>query len=321
MDRVTLVWVARGGASTKVLALPKAAVAGVVGGFFLFLALAAGSLYWVRAVSQESASRIAEIQGLAEAVGRLSAERDEGEAAARELLRQNQRMEEELQEIRATEGRIRRFLGLNEPTYDEKRSHQGGMGSPGDEEGPLGGGPLPFGEDEAVAAGFAEVSRTLRTGLQEVVAHLEERKAESRRIPLILPVESEQVWLSSAFGWRDNPLSGLGREFHNGVDIAGPWKTPILAPADGEVEQVGKDRRLGVYMKLRHGSSVQTIYGHMASAAVKAGKRVKRGEVIGHMGNTGRSTGTHLHYSVSVGGKYVDPQDYIWDRPFRTLKL
>jgi murein DD-endopeptidase MepM/ murein hydrolase activator NlpD len=318
---VTLVWVARGGVSTKVLALPKAAVAGVVGGCFLFLALAAGSLYWVRAVSQVSAARAVEIEGLAEAVGRLSAEREAGEAAARELLRQNQRMEEELREIRATEGRIRRFLGLNEPTYDEKRSHQGGMGSPGDDDGPLGGGLLLREEAEAVPASFADVSRTLRTGLQEVVAHLEERKAGARRIPLILPVESEQVWLSSAFGWRDNPLSGLGREFHNGVDIAGPWKTPILAPADGEVEQVGKDRRLGVYVKLRHGSAMHTIYGHLASAAVKAGKRVKRGEVIGYMGNTGRSTGTHLHYSVSVGGKYVDPQDYIWDRPFKTLTL
>lgn len=321
MDRVTLVWVARKGASSRVVSVPKAAVAGVVGGCLLFLALSAGSLYWVRAVSQEAAARAAEVQELAETIGQLSTEREEGEAAARELLRQNQRMEEELQEIRATEGRIRRFLGLNEQSYDEKRSHQGGMGPSGGEDGPLGAAPPELRGEEGVAVHFAEVARTLRGGLQEVVAHLEERKAESRRIPLILPVESDQVWLSCAFGWRDDPISGLGREFHNGVDIAGPWKAPILAPADGEVEQVGNDRRLGVYVRLRHGSAVQTIYGHMASAAVKSGKRVKRGDVIGYMGNTGRSTGTHLHYSVRVGGKYVDPQDYIWDRPFKTLKL
>ena len=66
---------------------------------------------------------------------------------------------------------------------------------------------------------------------------------------------------------------------------------------------------------------MKTLYGHLASADVKRGRSVKRGDVLGKMGNTGRSTGTHLHYSVSVDGRYVDPQDYIWDRPFRALRL
>lgn len=321
MDRVTLVWVGRRGASTRVLSLPKAAVVGAVAGCFVSLSVSVGALLWVRAASVESVSRAADVRALEEALGLLEAESGEREAAARALRLENRRMEEELLEIRETEGRIRRFLGLNEQSYDEKRSHQGGMGPSGGDDGPLGQTAHGVPEGEGPLSSFVEVSRTLRSGLQEVVAHLEDRRTASRRIPLILPVGSDQVWLSCAFGWRDDPITGLGREFHNGVDIAGPWKTPILAPADGEVAQVGQDRRLGVYVKLHHGSSIQTIFGHMASAKVKTGGRVKRGDVIGHMGNTGRSTGTHLHYSVTVSGKYVDPQDYIWDRPFKTLRL
>ncbi|MDW7711404.1 MAG: M23 family metallopeptidase [Deferrisomatales bacterium] len=314
MDRVTLVWVGKGGSSTRVVSLPKAAVVGVVGGFFLFLALSAGSLLWARTASVE-------LRGLEGTLHRLEAGRQESEEAGRALLLEKQRMEEELLEIRDLEVRIRRFLGLNEQSYDERRSHQGGMGSGDGEEGPFGGvdGELP-GEDP-FGGPFADTSRTLRSGLEEVVAHLEDRSAESRRIPLILPVDSDGLWVSSRYGWRGNPITGTGREFHNGVDIAGPWKAPIVAPADGEVAQVGQDRRLGIYVRLRHGPAVQTVFGHLAVAKVKAGARVQRGDVIGRMGNTGRSTGTHLHYSVRVDGAYVDPQDYIWDRPFKTLRL
>ena len=72
---------------------------------------------------------------------------------------------------------------------------------------------------------------------------------------------------------------------------------------------------------VEHSAKIKTLYGHLAAAQVKSGAQVKRGQVIGTMGNTGRSTGTHLHYSVSVDDKYVNPLDYIWDRPFHRLKL
>ena len=168
---------------------------------------------------------------------------------------------------------------------------------------------------------FLEMSETLRGSLDEVLAHLEERRQESRRMPMLLPAASDKVWLSCNFGWREDPFAGKRREFHNGIDIAGPWKTPIIAPADGTVLQAGKDRLFGNYVKLKHNGKIKTLYGHLESVAVKTGAKVKRGDVIGYMGNTGRSTGTHLHYSVAVNDKYVDPQDFIWDRPFRTLTL
>ena len=166
-----------------------------------------------------------------------------------------------------------------------------------------------------------ENTRTLQTSLQEVLDHLQDKQEASRRYPMILPVTSEKAWLSCSFGGRNSPFSPANKEFHNGVDIAGPWKDPILAPADGRVIRVGKDRLLGNYVKIEHSSRIKTLYGHMASTAVESGARVKRGAVIGYMGNSGRSTGTHLHYSVSVDGKYVDPLDYILDRPFNRLKL
>jgi murein DD-endopeptidase MepM/ murein hydrolase activator NlpD len=176
-------------------------------------------------------------------------------------------------------------------------------------------------ETEPIRLASLEHTRTLQTSLQEVLDHLENQREESRHYPTILPVTSDKAWLSCSFGKRTSPFSPERREFHNGIDIAGPWKDPILAPADGRIIRAGKDRLLGNYIKIEHSSKIKTLYGHLASIAVKSGSHVKRGEVIGYMGNSGRSTGTHLHYSVSVDGKYVNPLDYIWDRPFHRLKL
>jgi murein DD-endopeptidase MepM/ murein hydrolase activator NlpD len=237
------------------------------------------------------------------------------------LREEKQRILDALRQIQTTENKIRRFLGLNERPDDRERSNQGGMGLseelPHLEQDVSSTGSLLIGEEGK----FSEFSQSLQSGLQEMLAHLEEKRLESRRLPTLLPVASNKVWLAGTFGWRKDPISGTLREFHNGIDIAGPWKSPIIAPADGTVLKVGKDRRLGVYIKLMHSNKIKTLYGHLASAAVKKRQKVKRGDVIGYMGNTGRSTGTHLHYSVAVNGKYVHPLDFVWDRPFRTLKL
>ncbi len=321
VERVTLVWVGKGGTSSRVLTVPKPAFLGALAASALSLCTALGCFLWAGTAAHSASVQLQENRRLEARLAAGAAELKEKGELAQELLREKEQMWQELQQIREAETRIRRFLGLNEQSYDEKRAHQGGMGPDASDAGPLGQ-VAPRGRSDATAEfTFGEFTQTLHSGLQEVVAHLQDRQAESRRIPMILPVDSTQAWLSCSFGWREDPVSGLGREFHNGVDIAGPWRSPILAPADAEVIQVGKDRLLGNYVKLRHSGAAKTIFGHLAAAAVKAGKRVKRGDVIGYMGNSGRSTGTHLHYSVSVDGRYVDPLDYIWDRPFTTLKL
>ena len=98
------------------------------------------------------------------------------------------------------------------------------------------------------------------------------------------------------------------------MDISAEWRTPIIATADGKVVKAGKDRFLGKYVRIRHSRQFSTLYAHLNKAAVKKGARVKRGEMIGYMGNSGRSTGTHVHYSVIKDDAYVNPIDYIWDR-------
>ena len=103
---------------------------------------------------------------------------------------------------------------------------------------------------------------------------------------------------------------------HNGLDIAGKYNDEIIAPADGTVTEVTKERFLGKVLRLDHGHGVETVFGHLNRFAAKKGQKVKRGQVIAYMGNTGRSTGTHLHYSVLKEERYIDPRQFIWDYDF-----
>jgi len=125
--------------------------------------------------------------------------------------------------------------------------------------------------------------------------------------PSIRPTEG---WLSSGFGYRISPFTGL-REFHKGLDIAGREGTEIIAPADGVITFVGRNGLYGTMIKIDHGHGMITRYGHIKKALKKRGEAVKRGDVIALMGNTGRSTGPHLHYEVFLNGLPVNPNKYI----------
>ena len=106
------------------------------------------------------------------------------------------------------------------------------------------------------------------------------------------------------------PFTGR-KEFHKGIDISTRIKSPIYAPADGIVSFMGRDRGYGKMVWLRHGNGILTKYGHLNTALVKKGQHVKRGETIALVGNTGRSTGPHLHYEVHLNGVAVNPIRYI----------
>ncbi|WP_375255749.1 DUF5930 domain-containing protein [Yoonia sp.] len=116
--------------------------------------------------------------------------------------------------------------------------------------------------------------------------------------------------LSSKFGYRRDPTTG-GRRMHNGIDMAGPYGTDIFTPADGVVTFAGWDNGYGNYVKVQHEFGIETRYAHMSGIRVKKGQRVSRGDQIGDMGSTGRSTGTHLHYEVRVNNNPVNPMNYI----------
>ncbi len=126
--------------------------------------------------------------------------------------------------------------------------------------------------------------------------------------PSIRPIDGG--WITSRFDYRISPFTGL-REFHHGLDIAARIGTPVMAPADGTVIFSGKKGTLGNSIIIDHGNGIITRYGHLSKRLVKRGQTVKRGDLIGKVGNTGLSTGPHLHYEVRKHGVPVDPEKYI----------
>lgn len=127
-------------------------------------------------------------------------------------------------------------------------------------------------------------------------------------VPSINPVEVMRK--TSHFGYRSDPFQG-GRRQHKGLDIAGPIGTPIYATADGIVGRAQWVRGYGKYIEVEHGNAIQTRYGHLSAMNVQSGQRVRKGDIIGFMGSTGRSTGSHLHYEVRIAGEAVNPVSFL----------
>jgi len=144
-------------------------------------------------------------------------------------------------------------------------------------------------------------------GFSELVSFLEDRKSLLASTPSIMPVRG---WVTSAFRRRDDPFTG-NAVWHRGLDISTGMGTPVRAPADGVVTYVGRKVDFGNIMSLDHGYGYLTRYGHNSKIIVRAGQQVRRGQVIAFVGNTGKSTGPHLHYEVLRNGVPVNPQDYI----------
>ena len=127
-------------------------------------------------------------------------------------------------------------------------------------------------------------------------------------VPSRMPVET--VALTSAYGVRTHPVLG-GRRQHNGVDLAAPNGTPVYATADGFIGKAQYWGSYGNYVQIEHGADLETRYGHLSSYTVQTGDTVRKGDLIGYVGSTGRSTGPHLHYEVRVAGLAVDPRPYL----------
>ncbi|WP_299132193.1 DUF5930 domain-containing protein [uncultured Amaricoccus sp.] len=129
------------------------------------------------------------------------------------------------------------------------------------------------------------------------------------KVPLAVPVH-DTFRFTSGFGVRTDP-KGRGRRKHAGVDFAAPKGTPILATADGVVVAAERESGYGNVVRIRHELGFETVYAHQSKIRVHVGQRVSRGEQIGDMGSTGRSTGVHLHYEVHVNGTAVDPMTFL----------
>jgi murein DD-endopeptidase MepM/ murein hydrolase activator NlpD len=129
------------------------------------------------------------------------------------------------------------------------------------------------------------------------------------KLPLAKPVRSS-FRFTSGFGVRRDPKNGHAR-MHNGTDFASSRGTPIYATGEGMVTFAGWQSGYGRVIKIRHAFGFETVYAHLNKTRINVGDRVAQGDRIGDMGNTGRSTGVHLHYEVRVGGKPVNPLKYI----------
>jgi murein DD-endopeptidase MepM/ murein hydrolase activator NlpD len=147
------------------------------------------------------------------------------------------------------------------------------------------------------------------TNLERLYSNWLERRLRWASTPSIWPVRG---WVTSRFGSREDPLTG-GKTAHTGIDIAGPHGKEIVSTADGTVVFAGVEGSYGKVVVVDHGYGMKTRYAHLASITAGAGDVVKRGQAIGKLGNTGRSTGPHLHYEVRVNGVPQNPRNYIVD--------
>lgn len=138
-------------------------------------------------------------------------------------------------------------------------------------------------------------------------------------VPSRMPLSN--AVLTSDFGMRSHPVLG-GRRKHSGIDLAAPSGTPVYATADGIISRADWFSSYGLYVSIEHGASLQTRYAHLSRLAVATGDTVSKGDLIGYVGSTGRSTGPHLHYEVRVDGLAVNPIPYMMadERRFAAIK-
>ena len=152
-----------------------------------------------------------------------------------------------------------------------------------------------------------EDAKDREKSFDELLAFLHEQKSILASTPSIWPVTG---WITSEFGIRQSPFSS-GLEFHKGLDISTRFGKEVVAPADGLVVTSAFDSSDGNYIKIDHGHGLATGFAHLSRMAVKQGVRVKKGQIIGYVGDTGRSTGSHLHYAVFVNNIPVNPKRYL----------
>lgn len=148
----------------------------------------------------------------------------------------------------------------------------------------------------------------MKPRLEETKDAVLKRQAQLRVTPTIWPTDSRKI--TSPYGVRKDPFTHRAR-FHAGMDISGDIGDPVYATADGTVSHAGVDGSHGNNIMVSHGNGITTHYSHLSKILVQPGDKVRKGDVIGRMGSTGRSTGPHVHYEVYVGGQTVDPKPYL----------
>jgi len=227
--------------------------------------------------------------------------------------RELEALRQTMERIRKDENTIRSFLGVEKSGEETSGLGQGGEPSPDLStialNDAMASGSVPF-PAKPKEVSILQRAKSLELDLQELVETMRSQRETWDSTPSIMPVNVTDYWFSSGFGWRRSPFTGL-KEFHNGLDISSAKGTPIVAPADGTVIKRGYDKYLGKFLKIDHGRKIITTYGHLSACNVSPGQKVERGDIIASMGNTGLSTGHHLHYMIKVKDRCVNPLHYI----------
>ena len=250
---------------------------------------------------------------------RVSALRDENVHLKKRFDRLREKlavMQFKVDALSDADRRMRAWTSLPEPGNEVRRMGVGG----GYRGGPAWEGRVSADAAEVLSWTSSTVDRLIRevrfleSSFDSMSTILRQGQNVRLHTPSISPIPVDaRFWLSSGFGYRTDPFGGR-REFHNGVDMAGSPGTNVLVTAEGVVKSVGRDRHQGHFITVVHGFGFRTLYAHLQSRpSLSKGDTVRRGDVIGRLGNTGRSTGPHLHYSVFRDGRVVDPLAYILD--------
>lgn len=215
-------------------------------------------------------------------------------------------LETDLTRIRGFDAKLRRMVSLDQEPRD--------VSPAGGEDKDFNKKYLPLFRQEMLTrrlhqflADLREQASLERAGQQELLALLDAKGGRLAAMPTTWPVAG---WIASPFGERTSPYGGK-KEFHKGMDIAAPVGTPVTAPGDGVVVFAGEQDGGGFGATIDHQAGLVTAYGHLRDVLVAKGQTVTRGQIIGHVGDSGQSTGPHLHYETRLGGVPVNPMRYI----------
>jgi len=191
-------------------------------------------------------------------------------------------------------------VGGGEPGKDESESYIEPTASP---KAP--GGPQVIGL--GTVQSLNQKAQSIESNLSSLLNFFETDSLRLASTPSIMPAAG---WISSVYGHRNDPFTGSW-VMHWGLDVSTNLGNPIMATADGIVIRVETDKYLGKNVTISHGNGYTTIYGHMSNFAVKAGQKIKRRDIIGYIGQTGKAAGPHVHYEVWKDGKRVDPRNFL----------
>ena len=303
-DEFTIVFFPGSLSAPRKLHLPKRFVKfGILVSFVVLIGVLGSSFYFVQQYSK--------LQGSETELVKLRRDAKIRKIQVEKFAQQVKNFETEMVRLERFEKKLRVITALeNSPRSIEKNWGVGG---------PYGLSTNSF--TTAMGRGAANMVERLSNGLghlgkqakiqsisfQELDNFFKNQKSLLSSTPSIWPTRG---WVTSGFGFRKSPFTGL-REKHEGWDIAARNGAPVRATADGMVVVEGREYGYGNLVEIDHGYGLVTRYGHNSKHFVKVGDRVKRGQVVTLVGNTGRSTGPHLHYEVLLNGVPVNPKNYI----------